>query len=168
MVKDLLRKSDVWLGIGSCALGVVLYFVVNPTAISAAVSDVWEMGPEVLPNAVAVGLIIVGIMLLLEACFSAHGEGFHRWQSTDKRTMVGVLAGLVAIGTYIQLQFVLGYLEATLLFLIVAFRLLGYARWWRLVATTLGFGVTMQYVFVEIMAAPLPTGFLSSWLAARW
>ena len=117
-----------------------------------AVGTASRMGAGYFPLLISCGLVLIGLVLVLRAIFSASGEliGAIGW-----RPLLLVLAGVAGFGLLIDR---LGLLPAGVL-LIVAARLAD--RDWRLVETALlALGLTLATTAVFLWGLGLPISFV--------
>lgn len=131
-------------------------------AVSAGVfwvSRDYPTGPTITPGAaffprlVAAGIAALAVVLLV--------QGLLRRQRTHeiaRDEAVRAVVPLALLGAYVAAMSVVGFLAATVAFLLVLMRYSGVDRLRVLVPVAVGLSVVLQYAFVGFLHVPLPQG----------
>ncbi|MCO4312411.1 tripartite tricarboxylate transporter TctB family protein [Pectobacterium versatile] len=114
------------------------------------------------PRALAVLLAVSGLTLIIKACWHRPKE-----EGTLIRLLhapLRVIMGFAMVTAYILLTNHVGYIAASLLFGITLPLLAGYRQWWRILATVGATIVFIIVVFRILLARQLPEGVFEMWL----
>jgi putative tricarboxylic transport membrane protein len=115
-------------------------------------------GAGVFPLVVGIGLVLVSLMTIVEAWRTAAVAGEVGFPTGEKRRTLLLLAA--AFVAFVALYQFLGQYVASSLFMIAALAILGTRSWVRNVLYGLAIGVTISFVFVELLGVNLPMGVL--------
>ena len=116
-----------------------------------------EPGPAPFPLAVSLLLSIAGIIKIVQNQGGGAKEGRIEWRATVR----GFLTPLKILGTTLIFILVLerlGYLVATLLFMLALFLWVGRYRVWIAIGLSVAIGVGSWYFFEVILKVQLPEG----------
>lgn len=124
-----------------------------------------QIGPEVFPQVIAVGMMICAILLVIKGIKEKKdtGEGWvtlPEW-AREPRTLFGFLLVLIALAFYILASESLGFLITGFIMLMVLFLYFQVKPWVALVTAIISVFV-IHYLFYSVLKVPLPWGVLES------
>lgn len=111
-------------------------------------------GPGFFPFGVSLLLVAMSATWLIQIVRGRVQPG-PLFADRSGRTRVQIV--LVSLALFIALLTTLGYMIATLLFMLAIFRLLGHLKWRTALLLAVCGGVVLEYGFVDLLAVPLPT-----------
>lgn len=135
-------------------------FIIAIASLTHNVGTLARPGPFLLPFLTALGLIVTGFCSLIGAF---RGSGRDR-ASPDKlfdRSLLKVVAVVVAMGVYSLVLSWVGYLLSTFLLLIFLFKTAGFRRWIDAVLTSFLVTSFSYMLFGYALKLRFPTGILS-------
>jgi putative tricarboxylic transport membrane protein len=124
-----------------------------------------QIGPEVFPEVISVGMMICAILLIIKGVKEKKqtGEGWvelPEWAG-EPRTLFGFFLIVIALGFYILASDSLGFLITGFIMLMVLF-LYFQAKPWVALVTALISVFVIHYLFYSVLKVPLPWGILES------
>ncbi len=124
-----------------------------------------QIGPEVFPQMIAVGMMICAILLIIKGVKEKKttGEGWitlPEW-AFEPRLLFGFLLILIALAFYILASEWLGFLITGFVMLMVLFVYFQVKPWIAFVTAVISVFV-IHYLFYTVLKVPLPWGILES------
>lgn len=163
-------KPEFWLAICVIA-GALVYLYADFQMPVTRMGD--SLGPRAFPALVGGGLLIAGVLLLIEA-FSKNKKHEHKAPAAADHEAAPVLTKrerlhqsliLAAMVGWTILYYTVfeevGYLVATVVFLGGLLSYFNRGRYRTNLATAVGFALVVDLVFVHMLNVPLPAGILS-------
>lgn len=149
-----LKKQNVVIGVVSLAIIAALLFESTRIGVAQGGSD---PGPAAYPQFVLALLAVCAIGIIITPDDKDTDS-----QRRDWRIVVAVLA---VIGLYIALLGTIGYILATVIFVLIMTFLSGERRWWLLGAYSLGIALALYFVFSNYLSIALPMGFIEEMIS---
>ena len=124
-----------------------------------------QIGPEVFPQVIAVGMMICAILLVIKGLKEKKATG-ERWVELpewayEPRTLFGFLLILIALAFYILASEYLGFLITGFIMLMVMFLYFQVKPLVALITAIISVFV-IHYLFYTVLKVPLPWGVLES------
>lgn len=145
-----MQKKDIGLGIVSIVFGIWVFVVAAGL----------KSGPDFWPKLVAIGIIILGAIILVMALLNLRKMGSEPAKTEKKPKVkpqyfkvVAVIAVLVVY--YFAFQFI-GYTIPTFLLIAVTSYILGYRKWKVMIPTSLIVSVCLYLAFTKLFAINFP------------
>lgn len=152
---DSKRRGRLVVGLLGLLLGIG-YTAYTVTSLPFGSTD--EPGAAVFPLVVGVGTIVVSLLTMAEAYFTHAVTGQVNFPvGQRRRTVLGLLLALVG---FVLVYPLLGQYVASILFMILALRLLGSRSLVRTVVYGALIGLGVSYFFVDLLGVRLPSGIL--------
>lgn len=122
-----------------------------------------QIGPEVFPQVIAVGMMICGILLIIKGIKEKKTNGgqwieLPAW-ARQPRTAFGFLLVLISLMFYILASEWLGFLITGFVMLMVMFLYFQVKPWVALITAIISVFV-IHYLFYTVLKVPLPWGIL--------
>lgn len=120
-------------------------------------------GPGFLPFWVSLGVVVLGLVLVVEALRSPEAGAAAEWPDAAGWLRIGfLLGGFLLLLLAVRL---IGLVLASILFLACVGYLLGMRRVWILLPVSVGIGIFLHFVFDSWLRISLPDGLLGERLA---
>ena len=114
------------------------------------------LGPGGYPMFSAIGLGVLGAILTVQSLLKSAGDGK---LFTISGTAIGRVVFFMALTlAYIQLLRPLGFILASILFLVAGIRFFGYKRYWLSITASVAMTVLLYAVFRYVFLVLIPTG----------
>lgn len=157
-------RTDAWLAIGVIVVA-ASYLYADWRLPTQTIGD--SLGPRVFPALVGIGLLISGLLLIVETWkkrralgHDASGPGLP--QTPEQRKQIMILAAMVAwTALYYGAFQYLGYLLATVTFLFGLLSYFNQRRYTMNILVAVGFALVVDLGFSRLLGVPMPAGLLS-------
>lgn len=152
-----MRLNDAVIGIFLIlfALAEIAYAQTFPSLYGQA------YGPDLFPTVIGVGLIVCGVVLVVQGLASRAGEpmaALGDW-ANDRRQVVTFILVLVSLLFYILTAGLLGFIPVSLIILLTLFRRFG-VGWIPALLAAIATTLVIQALFARFLLVPLPWGLL--------
>jgi putative tricarboxylic transport membrane protein len=151
------KKADI---ISGC-IGIIIGVYVILKGLTFPADLIMKVGPSFFPNFLAAGLIICSIILLIKAVLG-HSIGEYDPISWSNMGIRRVCVAIVYIVVYCAVLKILGFIIASILFVIVFMRMFGKQEWWKYAVYPVAITGGVYLVFEILLKLTLPAGLLSS------
>ena len=142
-------KADTVAGLFFLLVGVVIIYL----SASLPAARMTRFGSGFFPTITGYGLLISSIIMIVSSIRNAVDE---RKPFIDKTAVPRLLLLAMAIVIYSLLLRPIGYIIATILFLMAVLYIFGYRKYLWLVVISVVMPLIIYYLFVELLGVPLP------------
>lgn len=149
---DAKRRGRLMIGSAGVVLGLAFLVASRDYALGTA----GQPGAGVFPLIVGIGFVAVSVLTCMEALFTKAVTGTVEWPTRDRWWVMAAFA--LCMVAYVVLLPYLGQYICSVLFMTASLRILGRRPWPACLLGGVASGLTLSYVFINLLSAVLPTG----------
>ncbi len=150
-------RSDLLVGVLMLLFAGLLFVFSFHFTGQAIMEQSRDVGPVFLPRLLLIALGLQAIYLVLDSARRLAAAGRRQPPSASLWQARPWLV-FAAFALYVWLATILGYLLATLAFMLLSFNLLGARRWWQLILLPPALTFGIYYLFSGLLEVWLPKG----------
>lgn len=150
-----MKKADIISGLIGIAIGAYVLL----SAMNFPKDLIMKIGPGFYPSFLAGGIIICSLVLIIKA-FIGQSIGEYDPITLKNSGIRRVSISIAVIIIYCALLDLLGFIIATIPFIIIFMRMFGKHRIWEYAAVSIGITAGTYLVFEKVLLLTLPAGLL--------
>ncbi len=150
-----------WILAFTTMIGAAIYLRATVELPQLLVGD--AVGPQFFPALVGCGLLLSGVLLMVEAWRKPATAGQFRFASPqDGARKVQIILAVMTVWTIVYYAAFepVGYIPSTIVYLFCLLSYFNRTAWWKNALYTLGFTAVSYLIFADFLNVVLPSGIL--------